>query len=87
MKDWLTKYMFANEEDAAKKAEKITSRLNVNTGSYAKHFDAEDCRQIGLRIKDLESDNRLQGLVLSIYYCLTIIGGLVPICKINYLQP
>ncbi len=82
VKDWLTKYMFANEEDAAKKAEKITSRLNVNTGSHAKHFDAEDCRQIGLRIKDLESDNRLQGLVLSIYYCFTIIGGLVPICKI-----
>lgn len=82
VKEWLTKYMFANEKDAAQKAEKITSCSNVNTGSHAKHFDAEDCRRIGLRIRDLESDNRLQDLVLSIYHCLTIMADRMSISKI-----
>ncbi len=81
LKHWLIDYMFAKEEDASEKADKIVKKLNVNTGSHAKHFDFQDCENLGLKIKRLESDNLIQDNVLSIYHCCCICGSGTPVCK------
>lgn len=82
VRNWLSSYMFAGYEDAAERAGKITKLLNVNTGSHSKHFDVDDCRNMGLVVSALENDNHLQDVVLSIYHCLSIIGSSTAICKI-----
>ena len=64
------------------KAAKIVGLLNVNTGSHSKHFGAEECKKMGLIISNLESDDKIQDAVLSIYHCCAITGNETPACKL-----
>lgn len=80
--DWLTTCMFSKSKKAKEIAEKIVNKLNANNGSHAKHFDYEECKQMGLKVFQFESDSQLQDLVLSIFHCCTICGNQTPICKI-----
>lgn len=82
VESWLSEYMFEGDPDLLEKAKSITRQLNVNTGSHSKHFDIDDCRRIGLTVSDLESDNTLQDIVLSVFHCLTIMGNATNICKV-----
>lgn len=82
VKSWLSTYMFEKDKNATKRAEKVTKSLNVNTGSHSKHFDIDDCKRMGLAVSALEEDDELQDVVLSIYHCLSIIGGSTTACKI-----
>lgn len=80
--DWLTTGMFSRSKKSKEKAKKILGVLNANNGSHAKHFDYEECKRMGLRIRLFEEDPRLQDLVLSIFHCCTICGSQTPVCKI-----
>lgn len=65
---WLSTCMFNEEEH--EKVEKIVKKLNEHDESknHGRHFDIVFCKEIGLKIKELESDPELQDKVLSVHH-------------------
>ena len=49
---------------------------------HGRHIHAEDCRKMGLKIKDLESDYELQEDVLSVHHAFMITLANTPAAKI-----
>lgn len=83
VKSWLDRYMFCKDtKNKEAKIEKIIQNLNVNTGSHSTHFDFNFCKRIGLKVKSLESDQKLQDLVLSVFHTFQITGSGTPCSKI-----
>ncbi|WP_300939665.1 SDH family Clp fold serine proteinase [Bacteroides acidifaciens] len=72
--DWLMTYMFKRKpiEYAREKTTQILGQLNNNNKSHAKHFSCDDCKRIGLEVEDLEEDQELQELVLSVHHAFII---------------
>lgn len=50
--------------------------------SHARHISKDDCRAVGLNIKDLEDNQDLQEAVLSLHHCYMILLDNAPIAKI-----
>lgn len=63
--------MFSHLSDRKAKARKATRALSDyrNNKSHDRHFDSDDCKKFGLNIRDLESDQKLQELVLTVHHC------------------
>ncbi|MDE2028090.1 MAG: ATP-dependent Clp protease proteolytic subunit, partial [Candidatus Omnitrophica bacterium] len=74
VQDWLKQFMFKGMPRAAHKANLIAKRLAAHTDhkSHSRHLDREECREWGLIIDDLETDQVLQDLVLSVFHAATI---------------
>lgn len=75
-KDWLYKYMFSDISDDSERVERAQSVANrladhVYFKSHGHHINREEAREIGLRVADLETDQQLQDLVLSVYHATT----------------
>jgi len=70
--EWLTKYMFKNDnsEEIVKKVAETLANHSLFK-SHRRHIDREQAKEIGLKITDLEDDNRLQDLVLSVFHATT----------------
>lgn len=68
--DCLIKVMFKGNDKAAEKAKAIVNELADHslTKSHSRHLSAEKCKTLGLKIVDLESDQRLQEKVLSVHH-------------------
>ncbi len=66
---WLASYMFAGLEDARERAEAVAAKLVDFSAfkSHGRHIDGEQARDIGLVVEDLEADQELQDLVLTVY--------------------
>jgi len=59
--------MFENENDKTKKViEHFSSHDNSKT--HARHISLATCKDMGLKIIELESDNKLQDLVLTTHH-------------------
>lgn len=73
-KDWLKTGMFKGD---AKKANDVVKKLNEHEKSkeHGRHFAADYCKKIGLKIVDLESDQELQDKVLSVHHAFMITFG------------
>lgn len=71
---WLKKYMFAGEEgkDLDNKIRRIYRKLNSNNNSHGRHFSYEFCKELGLKVEELEADPEIQDLVLSIHHAMEI---------------
>jgi hypothetical protein len=70
VREWLERYMFAGEPDAAQKAEDVAGYF-ANYEIHQSHtlgIDREQARSQGVRIEDLESDQALQDAVLSVHH-------------------
>jgi hypothetical protein len=63
--------MFAAFPDRTKKAKAVAKALSnyLANKSHDRHFDLEDCKNMGLTIMELESDPTLQDLVLTVHHC------------------
>jgi ATP-dependent protease ClpP protease subunit len=63
--------MFAGQPNAKKKAKAATKALSdyKKNKSHERHLDADECEEIGLNIKHLESDATMQDLVLTVHHC------------------
>lgn len=63
--------MFDGDDDACAKASAIVAFLNEHDDSktHARHIHIEEAKACGLKIYDLESDQKLQDLVLTIHHC------------------
>ena len=75
-KQWLKKCMFADDqsEKTMDKINKIVEKLGNHalTKRHSRHLSNEYCKSLGLKIIDLESDQKLQDLVLSIHHACMI---------------
>lgn len=72
--NWLINGMFCsdgNAEIAKAKADKICKSLNNHDTTFAhiRHIQAKRAKDIGLKIEDLEDDQKLQDLVLTVHHC------------------
>ncbi|HUW71304.1 MAG TPA: serine protease [bacterium] len=70
VKDWLTKYMFKDDQNKTEKAKDISSWLGNNKEllSHGRSIGYDEARKHGLKIKLLEDDQKLQELVLSLFH-------------------
>ena len=55
---------------------------NKNSKVHSRHIDIIKCKEVGLHIEDLESDSKMQDLVLSIHHCCMILGENSDLLKI-----
>ena len=72
IKEWLENgAMFDGDEEKNNKIKNIIKYLNNNkeTKIHSRHISAKKAKEIGLKIKKLEDDDRLQDAVLSIHHC------------------
>lgn len=84
VRDWLAKYMFHGTRRASYTASFVARRLAAHKDhkSHGRHLDRDDCKKIGLIIDDLEQDQTLQDLVLSVFHASTMTFGMTPTAKI-----
>jgi hypothetical protein len=71
--EWLVRYMFCGDDDATRKASKIADTLaeHKEFKSHGRHLSRDKAKEIGLIIEDLETDQALQDLVLSVFHATT----------------
>lgn len=89
VKDWIkTGMLFESEdsdEDKEKEAENIVKELGEKMSEdsfHNRHIGIKKCREKGLYVKELESDNKLQDLVLSIHHACILTFSNTPAIKI-----
>lgn len=68
--EWLTKGMFKNRRNKKALAQGVVSFLNnhKHTKSHGRHINCEQAKKLGLKIRQLESDQTLQDLVLTLHH-------------------
>jgi ATP-dependent protease ClpP protease subunit len=68
--DCLITGMFKDEKDANAKAKRIVSEIGDHalTKSHSRHLSARRCKEIGLKIIELENDHEFQEKVLSVHH-------------------
>ncbi len=66
----LEQVMFYRDVEGRKNVENIVKELNDYSGnkSHARHIHRDQCKKIGLKILDLEADEILQDLVLTVHH-------------------
>ncbi|MDP1727218.1 MAG: ATP-dependent Clp protease proteolytic subunit [Bacteroidota bacterium] len=65
--DWLKRNMCAGDETRTNKILKEFSDHKTNK-SHARHISKDKCKEIGLSILDMEEDNELQDLILTVHH-------------------
>lgn len=72
--DWLADNMVSDEAAPRDTAERIVNYLTdfSSMSSHAHHLMRDRCRTIGLKIEDLEEDQQLQELVLSVHHSYVV---------------
>ena len=84
VKDWIETGMLYEDNDK-KKAENIVKELGEKMSEdsfHNRHIGIKKCREKGLHVKELESDNKLQDLVLSIHHACILTFSNTPAIKI-----
>ena len=69
-KEWLESYMFHNDDSGADKAAYVTNHL-LTSGNFLGHgrrLSIKKAKEMGLKVEDLEEDQTLQDLVLSVFH-------------------
>lgn len=78
VENWLDRNMLSAEPDKKKLIDHIIKELgdhSVNK-SHARHLSMKKCKDIGLKIFEMESDHELQDLILSIHHiCIHTLGA------------
>ena len=69
-KEWLISGMFEGEADAQTKADRIIAELSdhILTKSHARHISMKRAIELGIKVKPLEDDQKLQEAVLSVHH-------------------
>lgn len=83
-KEVLLDNMFADEEDGADLAKKISDRLSdlSKNKMHNRHIHYQDAIEMGLNIEMLEGDSSLQDLVLTVHHCYMYTLNNTPAFKI-----
>jgi len=83
-RQWMQTGMFEGDPDAGDKINTVMTELGEHptTYSHARHFSAEKAKGLGLNIYELEKDNKLQDLVLSVHHATILTLEQTPTLKI-----
>jgi hypothetical protein len=81
---WLASGMFSREPDPNGKAKFAVEKLSDHEKkkSHDRHIHIDECREIGLKIFELETDDTLQDLVLTVHHAYMHTFGGSPAIKI-----
>ena len=84
VRTWLGDYMFKDSVHSRDQAKKISDWLanHANFKSHGRHISRSELANRGLNIKNLEDDDRLQDLYLSIFHATTHTFSLTSATKI-----
>lgn len=68
--EWLEKYMFEGDANATTKAKKVADWFADYTThpSHALGINRDEAKKVGVNVADLEKDQKLQDLVLSVHH-------------------
>jgi hypothetical protein len=68
--NWLKDNMFSTSPESEKKAKKVVSELGSHslTFSHSRHIHSNDLKNLEINVFDLETDPKLQDLVLSVHH-------------------
>ncbi len=82
--EWLAQYMFKGQKRASHKASFLARSLarHREHKSHGRHLSRDDCKNLGLIVEDLEQDQTLQDLALSVFHASTITFNMTPAAKI-----
>lgn len=71
VREQLAKVMFADESNANRKANKIAKQLADyrKHKTHGRHIHADECKAMGLRVVEIETDQKLQDLILTVHHC------------------
>lgn len=69
--DWLEKGMFSGDPSPATLAKKTVGHLNNHrtTRTHSRHLNIDQAKKFGLKVVNLEDDDTLQDLVLTVHHC------------------
>lgn len=71
-----------NIDKETKSRIKTVFAKNNDSKTHSRHIDRDKCREAGLDVIDLDADDELQDLVLSIHHCCMILAEKTPVIKI-----
>lgn len=77
-KEWLETGMFHGEQSSENTIKGILAELGSHavTKSHARHLGIERCKEMGLKIRDLEASQETQDAVLSLHHaCMLTLSG------------
>jgi ClpP class serine protease len=71
VREQLTKVMFADDANANRKAAKIAKQLADyrKHKTHGRHIHADECKVMGLKIIEIEGNQTLQDLILTVHHC------------------
>ena len=72
-KTWLKSYMFQDQKDSQDKAAEISNWLSNHQEfkSHSRHINRDQIKEKGFIVNQLESDQKFQDLILSVYHSTT----------------
>lgn len=72
--EWLRTGMFRCDSDSKETIKRILQELGDHalTKSHARHISMERCKDMGLKVAELESDDKLQDAVLSLHHACMV---------------
>ena len=83
-KEWLRTGMFSSEKAPGRKINKILKELGDHalTKSHARHLPLERCRDMGLKVSELETSQDFQDAVLSLHHACMLTFSATPAFKV-----
>jgi ClpP class serine protease len=71
VREQLAKVMFAGDTNSSRKAAKIAKQLADyrKHKTHGRHIHTDECKSMGLKVVEIESDQQLQDLVLTVHHC------------------
>ncbi len=71
VQEQLTDIMFSNDSSRKRKAKNIVKKLTDYKGNktHNRHIHFEECEAMGLKVKQIEEEPKLQDLVLTVHHC------------------
>ncbi|RYJ12757.1 serine protease [Halogeometricum borinquense] len=81
---WSREYMFSGDPNAKAKADKLAETLSDFElfKSHGRHINRDKAREYGFNVTDLEDDQELQEIILSLYHATTLTHTQTGIAKI-----
>lgn len=83
-REWLESGTFDNDDNPAPTIDRIIDELGDHalTKSHARHLSIERCREIGLKVVELERNQEFQDAVLSVHHACMVTFSATSACKI-----
>lgn len=83
--EWLESGMFSGDQEAKAKARRIVKELSNYKGmkNHGRHVHIDQCKLIGMKVVDLEANDDLQDLVLTVHHAfMQTLGEAMQVTKI-----